>query len=154
MASVSPVNLRQSFITRLNSVVSVTMWSLGETTILALGSTAFIRQLTYAMHGAVFRRQGSQSIWFSGSSGNCFFTMSTYFLLVTIHVLSISQMPLKRSTVICKRDLPTPNTSMNCLGISSVLIGQNLLPTPPAIITKWFIICAIIIRYLHNVQKY
>ena len=32
------------------------------------------------------------------------------------------------------QDFPIPNTSRNCLGLWEVDIGQNRLPTPPAMI--------------------
>lgn len=44
--SVSAVNSRHFLITRVNSAVLVTMWSLGDTTMFAFGSLALIFQLT------------------------------------------------------------------------------------------------------------
>jgi hypothetical protein len=41
------------------------------------------------------------------------------------------------SKVILIRVLPIPSMSWNCFGLSAVLIGQNLLPIPPAIITQY-----------------
>ena len=46
MASVSAVNFRQFLTTLLNSVSSVTIWSLGDTTMFALGFSFLMRQLT------------------------------------------------------------------------------------------------------------
>ena len=44
--SVSAVKFRHDLMTRWNSTLFVTIWSLGETTMLAFGSTDFILQLT------------------------------------------------------------------------------------------------------------
>ena len=88
------------------------------------------------MHGAVLRRQGSNKILDSSSSGSCSFTNDKYLRLVTTQIFSFGHIPLNLSIVNCIKVRPTPNTSINCLGTSAVLIGQNLLPTPPAIITK------------------
>ena len=46
MASLSPVVFSADFMTRLNSVTSVTIWSLGVTTMFAFGFIFFILQLT------------------------------------------------------------------------------------------------------------
>ena len=46
MASLSPVVFSADFMTRRNSMTSVTIWSLGVTTMFALGSFFFILQLT------------------------------------------------------------------------------------------------------------
>src|SRR5574344_401278 len=144
IASESMVKSRHDFITLRNSAVLVTIWSLGVTTMLALGSCDFIFQLTYAMHGAVFLLQGSHRILPAGKSGSCSLTMLTYALLVTIHTFSGLHIPLNLSTVSCSSDFPTPSTSINCLGFSTVLMGQNRLPTPPAIMTRWLFLLPII----------
>ena len=38
---------------------------------------------------------------------------------------------------------PTPRISIKCLGHSGVLIGQNLLPMPPAMMTRYLLDVAI-----------
>ena len=42
---------------------------------------------------------------------------------------------LSLSKVIWMRERPVPRMSRNCLGLDVRDIGQNLVPTPPAIIT-------------------
>ena len=98
------------------------------------------------MQGAVLRRQGSLSIFSSGTIGSCCLTIGAYFSEVSTHIFSTGHIPEKRSTVNCNSVLPQPSTSMNCLGQSDVLIGQIRLPTPPAIITTWL---RLVILYLH-----
>ena len=88
------------------------------------------------MHGAVFLMQGSDNTCSSGTCGSCAITVSLYRLEVTTHTFSMGITSEKRSTVNCSRLFPTPKTSMNCLGISGVLIGQRRLPTPPAMTIK------------------
>jgi hypothetical protein len=79
----------------------------------------------------------------AGISGSCSRTIGTYAALVTTQKFDIGHSGANLSTVIWIIVFPAPSTSTNCLGYSGVLIGQNLLPTPPAIITTWFciIIC-------------
>lgn len=48
--------------TRLNSGISITTASLGETTIFAFASNVLILHEAYAMQGAVFKRIGSNKI--------------------------------------------------------------------------------------------
>ena len=131
----SAVNSSASRTMRLNSSTSRTSASDGVTTILAEGSFCLIFQQAYAMHGAVLRAHGSAMIFSTGISGSCSLTICTYGSLVTTQKLLIGQMTENLSTVIWIIVLPQPITSMNCLGYSGVLIGQNLLPIPPAIIT-------------------
>lgn len=136
MASVSLVNLRHELTTRLNSCTSVTTWSLGVTMTLAPGHSFLIRQLTYAIQGAVLRLHGSSKMWLGSISGNCSATKLWYFLLVTIHTFDGGHTVANLSSVSCNNERPVPSTSINCFGFSSVLIGQNLLPTPPAMMTR------------------
>ena len=70
--------------------------------------------------------------------------MAAYFSFVTTQMFEGETRLPKRSTVSCNRVFPTPSTSINCFGFSEVLIGQKRLPTPPAIMTKWLFILAII----------
>ena len=41
--------------------------------------------------------------------------------------------------VVCNRELPNPSISWNCLGNDCLLTGQNLDPTPPAMITAYLL---------------
>ena len=136
MASDSATKPRADLTTRWNSGTLTTIWSLGVTTMLALGSTDFIFQLTYAMQGAVLRRHGSRRTLPTGMSGSCSYTLSAYLADVTTHTFSTGTMPPKRSYVNCRSVLPHPITSTNCLGLSCVLMGQKRVPAPSAMMTK------------------
>ena len=50
---------------------------------------------------------------------------------MTIRMFSAGMIFLKRLNVCSKRVWPVPRISRNCFGRADLLIGQNLLPTPP-----------------------
>jgi len=56
-------------------------------------------------------------------------------LLVTTYMFSEGQIFDNLSNVCCISVFPVPKTSINCFGCFVLLIGQNRLPIPPAIIT-------------------
>src|ERR1700751_1534304 len=64
-------------------------------------------------------------------------TRSLYCAEVTTKIFSGLQSFKKRLQVLCKSVCPVPSTSKNCLGLLVLLMGQNLLPTPPAIIMQY-----------------
>ena len=85
------------------------------------------------MQAAVFFLEGSAKIFSTGSSGNCSLTIDTYSSEVTMYIFSNGINALYLSKVHCISDFPVCKISKNCFGYAVLLIGQNLLPIPPAI---------------------
>lgn len=109
-------------------------WSAGITSITPLGSRWAISMAARPMQGAVFRPQGSRTMFAAGTVGSSRAVSAAWAWFVTISVRSPPIQSAIRRTVACS-NVSSPKRGKNCLGRLARLAGQNRVPLPPAMIT-------------------
>src|SRR5262245_10269064 len=112
------------------------MWSAGMTIIAPSGSRFATIDAARPTHGAVSRAQGSATTLLAGISGNWSRISPAWSAPVMIRTRPGGTRGAIRATV-CWIIVASPTRFSNCLGRCRRLLGQNLVPLPPAMMTAW-----------------
>src|SRR5579872_104491 len=119
-----------------NSLSGRIKWSAGVTSTTASGSFRQICQAASPMQGAVFLPQGSSKMCSRANSGSWRDVSAAWAALVTTRMFAVGIHVRQRSAAWTSK-LRSPASVRNCLGLARRLSGQNRVPLPPAMMTRY-----------------